>query len=232
MKTHAVSKICLTAMALVIFTTAAHTGAYKYEESYTKTIELKGEKRLIIGNKRGDIVVIGEEGRTGIELIVTEYVRAECEDSAAKIAEEMSVKVKSKDGDLIIIAVFPDTEGDKKSFISVLLQRNPRSHMDIKVKVPQQLALKLKASSGDVVATGISNTVKAATASGDIKLVKIGGDAVVGASSGDITVEELDGDLNIDSASGDVFAEDIGGMVAAKTASGDTPCGSPLATDQ
>lgn len=221
MKTYAVSKICLTAMALVILTAAVQAGAYKYEQSYTKTIELKGEQRLVVGNKRGDIVVIGEEGRTGIELIVTEYVRAECEDSARKIAEKMSVRIKSKNGDLIIVAVFPDTDGDKKSIIAMLLQRDPRSHIDIKILIPQHLALKLKASSGDVVATGISNAVKAATASGDIKLVKIGGDVEVGVSSGDIIVEELKGDANIDSASGDVFAREITGTVVARTASGD-----------
>ncbi len=221
MKAHAVSKACITVLALMIFAAAAETATYKYEESYTKTIELKGEQRLMVGNKRGDIVVIGEEGRTGIELIVTEYVRAECEDSAKKIAEEMSVKIKSKDGDLIIVAVFPDSDGDKKSIISVLLQRDPRSHMDIKVLVPQHLALKLKASSGDIAASGISSAVKAATASGDIKLERIEGNAEIGASSGDIIVEELDGDVIIDSASGDVFAKEITGTVVAKTASGD-----------
>lgn len=221
MKAYAVPKICLTVMALVIFSTSAHTGAYKHEETHKKTIELKGEERLVVGNKRGDIVIVGEEGRTDIELIVTEYVRAECEDSAKKIAEEMTVKVKSKDGDLIIVAVFPDTDGDKKSIISVLLQRDPRSRMDIKILAPRHLALKLQASSGDIIATGIEKAVDVATASGDIELAEIGGDAEVGASSGDIVVKDLDGDLILDSASGDVFAENIAGTVVAKTASGD-----------
>ena len=221
MKAHAVAKTSLTLMTLVIFSATVNAGAHKYEETYKQTIELKGEERIVVGNKRGDIMVIGEEGRTDVELIVTEYVRAESEEVAKKIADEMSVKVTSKDGDLIILAVFSDADGDKKSIISVLLQRDPRSHMDIKILAPRDLALKLKASSGDILARGISNEVEAATASGDISMTEIGGDAELSASSGDITVEGLDGDLELDSASGDVLVAGIAGKVVAKTASGD-----------
>jgi hypothetical protein len=221
MKTHAVLTICVAVVTLSIFATAAQTGAYKYEETYTRTIELENEVRLVIGNKRGDIIVIGEEGRTELELIVTEYVRAESEKIARQIAEEMSVSISRKDGDCIIIAIFPDTDGDKKSIVSVLLQRDPKSHMDIKVMAPPHLALKLKASSGDVTAENISNTVHASTASGDIVLKRIEGDSEVSASSGNIVIEEHKGDVKIDSASGDVTASEIEGDVHVKTASGD-----------
>lgn len=211
----------LVAVIVSAFVASAYAVSYKYEETYKRKVDLKGEKSLVIGNKRGNIKVVGEEGRTVIELVVTEYARAENEEEAKKIADEMDVEIERKGKELVITALYPEAQDVRKSIISVLLQRDSRARMDFMVLVPKNMLLSAKASSGDIVINDIDADAVISAASGDIDVERVGGDIEIGLSSGNIRVREITGSTNLNTSSGDITAEDIGGDVEVRTSSGD-----------
>ena len=216
-----IAAICLAGLAATLVAAEARTATQSYEETGTKRIALEGEDVLYIGNKRGDIIVLGEEGRSDIEVVFTKLVRAEDEAEAKKIASGMDVLFKRKDGELIIIAEYPEAEQVKKSILSIILQRDHRFSMDFEIRVPAEMTVKAKASSGDISVSNVSGEVELSAASGDIEAKRIGGNIGIGVSSGDIVVEDAEGSIKISSASGDINAESVKGNVEVQTSTGD-----------
>jgi len=85
--------------------------------------------------------------------------------------------------------------------------------MDLRVEVPDDLALEVKDSSGDMFLRNIA-AVEVTDSSGDIEIEAAGGPITISDSSGDIDVDEAEGDLTIESdSSGDINANDIRGSV-------------------
>lgn len=208
-------------MAAAFIAADAHPSTIKYEETDKKTVVLEGEETLYVANKRGDIILIGEEGRSEIEVVFTKKVRAENEAEAKKIAGGMGVVFKRKDGELIIVAEYPEAENVRKSILSILLQRDPRFSMDFKVMVPSNMIMKAKTSSGDIAVFDAGREVGLSTASGDVVVERIGGDVEIGVASGDIKIKDAAGGVKINSASGDIAAEEIAGDMEVQTSNGD-----------
>jgi hypothetical protein len=212
---------CVTALAVTSIAADARTATRKYEETGSKIITREGEGILYVGNKRGDIILVGEEGRSDIEVIFTKSVRAENEAEAKKIAAGMRVAFKRKNGELIIAAEYPEAETVKKSFLSILLQRDFRFGMDFKIMVPADMILMAKTSSGDIVVSGAGGDVGLSAASGDVVAERIGGNVEISVSSGDIEIRDVAGNVKANSASGDIMAEKVAGDMEVRTSNGD-----------
>lgn len=221
MFTRAVVAISIAGLAVTFVAADAQTATNKYEETGKKIVALEGEEVIYVGNKRGDIILIGEDGRSEIEIIFTKKVRAENEAEAKNIASGMDVVFKRKDGELIIVAEYPEAENVRKSILSILLQRDPRFSMDFKIMVPPDMIVKAKTSSGDITVLDVGKEVGLSAASGDVEVERIGGDIEIGVSSGDINIRDAAGGVKINSASGDVSAEEIAGDMEVRTSNGD-----------
>jgi DUF4097 and DUF4098 domain-containing protein YvlB len=211
----------LAAAIVAVCAAPSHPAPYKYKETHEKQVELKGEEYLIIANKRGDIRVIGEDGRNDIELTITEYVRTENEERAKLIASEMDVEIRRTSKEIFISALYPEARDKSKSIISVLLQRDPRASMDFVILAPKNMYVKVKASSGDIVVDNVDKDIIISAASGDIEVARIGGNIKIGVSSGDISVQDVAGSAHLNTSSGCVGAERVRGDIEVKTSSGD-----------
>ena len=212
---------CISVLAVTLVAADARTATRKYEETGSKIIALEGEEVLYVGNKRGDIVLVGEAGRTEIEVTFTKHVRAENEAEAKKIAAGMSVVFKRKNGEIIIAAEYPEAEAAKKSILSILLQRDHRFGMDLEILVPSEMVLMAKTSSGDIVVSDAGRDVGLSAASGDIAAERIGGNIEISVSSGDIEIFGAAGNVKANSASGDIVVEDVAGNIEVRTSNGD-----------
>lgn len=213
---------CIAVMAVTLIASGGYSATHKYEETGQQIVTLEGEEILFVGNKRGDIVLIGEEGRSDIEILFTKKVRAESEAEAKELAGSMKVVFKRKEGELIIAVEYPETDRASKSLLSILLQRDPRFSMDLEMRVPSHMIINAKASSGDIIVSDVGKSVVLSAASGDVVAERIGGDIEIGVSSGDVEIEGAGGDVKIVSASGDISATDVTGDMEVRTSSGNT----------
>jgi DUF4097 and DUF4098 domain-containing protein YvlB len=221
MFTRSVVAICIVGLAVISMAGDVQPATKKFEETGKKVVALEGEQVLYVGNKRGDIILIGEEGRSEIEIVFTKKVRAENEAEAKKIAGGMDIVFKRKNGELIIVAEYPEADNARKSILSIILQRDPRFSMDFKIMVPSNMIMKAKTSSGDIAVFDAGRDIGLSAASGDVVVERIGGYIEIGVSSGDIEIKDAAGCVKVNSASGDISAEEVAGDMEVRTSNGD-----------
>ena len=115
---------------------------------------------------------------------------------------------------------------------------NQGHSIDLVISMPSEIALTLADSSGDIVISGLNNTIKVDDSSGDLTIdggksvyvddssgsiyvTNIQGDVEIEDSSGDTTVENTQGGVTIDDGSGDVVVKNVTGTVRLDDGSGD-----------
>jgi hypothetical protein len=90
------------------------------------------------------------------------------------------------------------------------------------VHVPEGIAVRVKSSSGDVRASGLSGPVNLQVSSGDVEVTALSGGTTAHVSSGDISARGLAGQVVLESSSGDVVGSELNaGFVEAHASSGD-----------
>jgi hypothetical protein len=90
------------------------------------------------------------------------------------------------------------------------------------VHVPQGMPVRVKASTGDVRASGLSGPVNLQVASGDVDVTALSGGTTAYVSSGDISATGLSGRVVLETSSGDVTSSALtAGFVEAHASSGD-----------
>ncbi|MGH8278668.1 MAG: DUF4097 family beta strand repeat-containing protein [Gammaproteobacteria bacterium] len=112
-------------------------------------------------------------------------------------------------------------------------------HVDVVVELPAKLQasflnyvgrsdftglqndLRIKTSSGDAYASGVTGNFGADTGSGDVNIRDLTGNLNADTGSGDVHAAKITGDLIADTGSGDVFVDGFKGSVHADTGSGD-----------
>lgn len=195
--------------------------SYKHEETTSRTLALEGAERLILGNKRGDLIVEGRKDRHDIEIRLTKKIRAENEEAAKNLAEETDIEISRSGDALKIIAEYSGEAGARESIISYLFKRFPKVEMNIVLSVPYELAIEAYTASGDIVIDNIGGAVEAKASSGSIRVSNTGSSADISVSSGDILVEGIGGPAVLRSASGDIWVKTVGGDLTISSSSGD-----------
>jgi len=175
----------------------------KFEKEIDMTLDLSASDVLAISAAAGDLEIIGVSGSDQA------VIRGKACTSKESWLEES--KVNTVAGRHAEIAVeLPNTDGGWSLF------GNRYAWLDLEIEVPQELALKVKDSSGDI---RIKNTasVQIQDSSGDIEVEDARGPISIRDSSGDIDIDEAMGDLTIEAdSSGDIYANDINGTVLIK----------------
>ena len=77
---------CLVVVLSIELTGMVYAGSVKHEEKIHKTIEIKGEKRLVVESKSGDIIIRGEAGKVDVQLTIIKRVKAESQEEAERLA--------------------------------------------------------------------------------------------------------------------------------------------------
>ena len=195
--------LLLTALLVYQFSTDVRADWCKYEKEIDLTLDLTASDVLAISAAAGDLEVIGISGTR--EAVI--HGRA----CASKEEWLEASEIIAKQGRRAQIAVeLPGTDGDWTFF------GNNYVWMDLEIEVPEELALEIKDSSGDMSLKNIA-AVSLQDSSGDIEVENARDTISIRDSSGDIDIDELEGDLIIESdSSGDIYASDINGAVLIK----------------
>lgn len=201
--------IALAALLIYQFSTEVSADYCKFEKNIDKTLDVSDSEVLTISAAAGDLEVIGIAG-TGQAVIHGRVC-------ASKESWLEQSDVTTTTGKRAAIDV--DLPSSESGWLSM-----GKSYvwMDLTIEVPEDLALDVKDSSGDMLLKNIA-AVQIKDSSGDIEVVNARGSVSVSDSSGDIEIDNADGDVTIESdSSGDIDANGINGSVLVKSdSSGD-----------
>jgi hypothetical protein len=191
--------IVLAALLIFQFSSNASADTCKFEKKIEKTLDLSAAGSLVITSQAGDLEVAGAPGSRA--AVIRGRV---CASKEAWLEESDIYTAAGKTAE--ISADLPDT-GDNWSWGSNYLW------MDMYVEVPDDLALDVRDSSGDVLLKGAAG-VQVKDSSGDIEIRNALGAVTVSDSSGDIEIFGAEADVTIESdSSGDIDIADVNGNV-------------------
>jgi len=202
----AVVLVCLLAYQ---FSTEASADWCRYQKDIDLTLDLSTSDVLEITAAAGELEVIGVSGSD--EAVIKGKA---CASKEAWLEES---KVVTKSGSHAEITVDLPSADSGWSFTG-----NNYISLDLKVEVPQDLALKIKDSSGAIFLKNIG-AVQLQDSSGEIEIENARGSVSIRDSSGDIDVEKVAGDLTIESdSSGGIYATEVeGSFLVVQDSSGD-----------
>jgi len=192
--------LVLSCLLIYQFSTEASADWCKFEKDINLTLDLSASDVLAISAAAGELEVIGVSGSD--QAVISGKV---CASKEAWLEES---EVNTSSGRRAEINVnLPDINGgwswSGNSYVS----------LDLHVEVPQDLALEVKDSSGDMLLKNIA-ALQLQDSSGGIEIENARGSISIRDSSGDIDIDEAAGDLTIEAdSSGDIYASDINGSV-------------------
>lgn len=179
---------------------AASASDCAYHAERTLDIDAKGVDLFKLDTGAGDLDVRGVPGLARIE------VRGKaCASDEGKLAALQLTQ--RRDGATAIAAtVIPESDNGANLFGSRY------AYIDVEVRMPAELALQLRDSSGDIEIAGVRKGIDLADSSGDIELRDVAGAVRISDTSGDIGVDGVEGNVTIDAdSSGDVELRDVRG---------------------
>jgi len=199
----------LAALLIYQFSTEVSADNCKFEKNIDKTLNVSNSEILAISAAAGDLDIIGVSG-TG-QAVIHGRVCA----SKNSWLEQSDVTTTSGKHAAITVEL-------PSSDVGWLSMGNSYLWMDLTIEVPENLALDVKDSSGDMLLKNIA-AVQIKDSSGDIDIENALGSISISDSSGDIEIDNADGDVTIESdSSGDIEATGINGNVLVKSdSSGD-----------
>jgi hypothetical protein len=187
-------------------------------------------RRLLLETGAGDLRIVGSSSTQNIE-----FVGKACASTQACL-DKIQLDSSREGNDQHVGTVLPDSENSWHLF-----GESDYAYLDLEVRVPAQLALVLKDSSGDIdiedagplELTDSSGDIHIRNAGGGLRITDTSGDiivdevkgkvTVVSDSSGDIDLRRVHGDAKVlEDSSGDIEIADIGGNAeVGKDSSGD-----------
>ena len=201
--------LLLTGLLLYQFSSEAIADQCKFEKNIDLTIDLSTADELQISAAAGDLDIVGVADST--EAAIKGRV---CVSKEAWLEESGLSTITGKQAKITVD--LPSTDGNWSAFGSNY------AWMDLSIEVPQDLALEVEDSSGDMFLRNTAD-VQIQDSSGDIEVENARATVVIRDSSGDIDIDEAEGNVTIESdSSGDINANDINGTVLVmKDSSGD-----------
>ncbi len=201
----------------------------------TKSFDIGSTPNINIEAISGDVSFLGTEGGSATVEIVIE-IRAKNAAEADEIRSHLNLIVEGESGYLDVRMT------ESRDFYNWLRDEYSRHHhvsVGFHVTGPRGAdgtvssvsgnaavesakgPIEVTSVSGDVLAIGIEQSVRASTTSGNVDVRRASGIVIAQSVSGDVTASECGGDLDIESTSGNVHAREVGGTVTAETVSGD-----------
>jgi hypothetical protein len=178
----------------------------KAESTETLRFDAPTERTLRIDNANGRTRIVGEE-RDDVEVEVHRVARAESEEGAKRLLEDIQVQSTGQPSSLELEIVTPG-------------RWNRRGRADLEVRVPRQLTVEVSASNGRVGVYGIRAPVSVRSSNGKVRLEDLIGDADVTATNAVVSCRCLRGRLTARSSNGNIKLEEHRGSVDASTSNG------------
>lgn len=201
--------IILAALLLIQFSTKASAESCKFEKTIDKTLDVSNSELLAISARAGELDIVGVPGAG--QAVIHGRV---CASKQSWLEQSEVITTPGKQAEIVVD--LPDADGGWTSFGSNYVW------MDLRIEVPDKLALDVQDSSGDMSLKNIA-AVQIKDSSGEIEVQNARGPVSISDSSGDIEVNESDGDVTIESdSSGDIDVTGVNGTVLVKSdSSGD-----------
>ncbi|HET8817828.1 MAG TPA: hypothetical protein VFM61_10330 [Pseudidiomarina sp.] len=168
-------------------------------ETRSLSLDTAGIDELKADTGAGSLEIIGESGRTSIDVVAEVYYRD---------ADDIRLSLEQSGDDAVLIADF-----DNHSF------RGESPYINLVVRVPAELEVEVNDGSGSIVMRDISGDIDIEDGSGSIH-VENAGNVEIDDGSGSITVRNLSGNLNVDDGSGSMDIENVIGKVTIDDGSG------------
>ena len=188
----------LVLLLLIQMSTAAEAGDCKFVKKINLTLDLSSAESLKIVALAGDLEIDGESGshEAKIEGHVCTSKQEWLEQSRIDISEGKQATIE---------AILPDEDSGWS------LTGNQYKYIDLSIKVPVDMPLDVRDSSGDISMDNVAS-VNVQDSSGDIEIDQSSGPVRVRDSSGDIVIEHVGNDVIIESdSSGGIEIEDVDG---------------------
>lgn len=166
---------------------------------------------LRVDNANGRTRIVGED-RDDILIRASKTARAESEDQAGRLVEEIRVVARE------------DGAGDLDVEIDIPGRWNRRGKVDLDIHVPRGLRVQVIASNGRVCLEGLRSRVRAKSANGPVRVSDVVGDVEIHTSNAKVTTSCTCGKLVARSSNGKIELEEHSGAVDAATSNGTILC--------
>jgi hypothetical protein len=215
---------CLVAVATLLIwvsPSSAGTSTVKKSEEKTQEVSLDGQKIIFVKNAKGTTKIIGKPDRKTIFIKAIKMVKADSEEDARALLDELTFTVKRTDSRISVITEYPEKSATKKGLLNFLTRLKRSAYVNYYIEVPAAMSGEVSSASGDVGVAMLEGGAKVNCASGDVHVSAIGGDVLIELASGDVHVEDVGGALTVTTASGDAELLKIGRNLSVCAASGD-----------
>lgn len=213
--------VTLTAISLlsgcVIYVGDGHAGTLQHTERTLK-LDSNGLQQLVANTGAGKLQLIGEEGRTNIEVNASIHYYSE---------EDIRLSLTGSGSQAELQAEFSN---------SFSMGNSP--YMDLVVRVPSGLTLDLNDGSGATDISGLTGditiedgsgelslsggrNVRVTDGSGSLQISDISGNLSVEDGSGETLIRHVAGDVTVQDGSGELSVSNVGGAVSIEDGSGD-----------
>jgi DUF4097 and DUF4098 domain-containing protein YvlB len=187
------------AILAVLVSAEAVAWGCKYESKLDQSLSVSGSESLAISVNAGDLEITGVAGSGEVAIRGTV-----CASNKEWLDE---VRIETISGQRAEISVVSPDIGNGWS-----IWGNKYAYVDLVLEVPENLALDLRDSSGDIEISAVG-AVAIQDSSGDITVSNAGGAVEIKDTSGDIRVRDLESDLTVSDSSGDIRGTRIAGKV-------------------
>lgn len=188
----------------------SHAGSQHYSEVRDFNLDAGGLAEFFIDAGAGALVVNGVEGGDEIVVIATILVDTDDEEEARKLLEKRLRLSLERDGDRAVL----------KSGFRQGWGWEHGAAIDLEVRMPAGLALRVDDGSGPIVIDNVTALIRVDDGSGSIEFANTG-DVDIDDGSGSILLEKVggvriddgSGSITIVESSGDVYVEDGSGPI-------------------
>ena len=215
---HQRTHIVLLALPLLLGSVVAQAGK-ELQQQEKKTVDVAGQRAIVVTNTRGKTIVVGERGASNITILAVKLVQARSADEAERVMEQVGFDVEVDDEKVAIVSRLPEADKTDRSIWSVV-KGGAGSRIDFTIEVPHSFDVETFTTSGDVHVKNIAGVARINATSGDVFVRDIGGASVIDLTSGGIEASEIGGDLWIAASSGDAEVRRVKGLLKVETTSG------------
>jgi DUF4097 and DUF4098 domain-containing protein YvlB len=213
------SRVLAAALPLLLVCGIAYAG-HKLQREDRQTVDVDGQRALVIVNPRGKTIVVGEEGSDRVTVIANKWVKAGDEKAAQRIMDALEFEVDVSGETITVTAKLPESTRRNRSFWSVVKGGTQNAYIDFTVEVPHGFDVHTTAASGDVQVTNIGGTARIHATSGNVLLREIGGPTVVELTSGNVRADDLGDDIRVAASSGNAEIRRVKGLMSVHATSG------------
>jgi DUF4097 and DUF4098 domain-containing protein YvlB len=170
---------------------------YTFTDTFSEPV--KPSPHLVIEDQRGSVAIEGTD-QSKIDVVAKKTVRAEDEEAAKKVADQLKVELAEEAGHYIL-----------RSNRSSVATQNRRISIDLSLRVPHATATELTADRGDIILNGLKGDQTLSGLHGDVRANSIEGLLRIHKSGGYTEVRGVKGSLELDGRGDDVEVSSVSG---------------------